>query len=283
MGLSSPSAVSLNQTYRAMPSGIGKVGSRKSAGVTAVPPRAASSHSVSVGRRRKLGTPSSLGRQGDTPLVHTRVWHGPARAPRQGVLVGKLGGIEPANPGAGRRPRPPGSGQGWPEAQLVTASYCSSFTSYFPTGNQRLASDGERKGASATRRAGYVPGIPGRGRRCQARRAGHRRGQMLVGVDGAEGPWRRSAGSGKTRSSPTVWWIVEDLFRNFCQRISGKRGSTERVDRAGAKRGVFPRSEGEARSKKKKKKKKRGGGGGKKRGTERIIGRPAGSWRRRSG
>src|SRR3990167_2937010 len=44
-----------------MPSGMGKRRSRNSAGDTAIPPRAANSHSTSVGRRTKPGAPSSFG------------------------------------------------------------------------------------------------------------------------------------------------------------------------------------------------------------------------------
>src|SRR5262245_32902704 len=96
---------------------MGNRGRRNSLSLTAAPPRAAYSHSASVGRRRKPATPSSLGKlPGALAYSHSVYFTEKATASLQLMDV------------FGRRPIL----LGLPQFPFMTASYWSVVTSYLP-------------------------------------------------------------------------------------------------------------------------------------------------------
>ena len=95
---------------------MAKTGSWKSASETAMPPRAANSHSTSVGSRTNPGAPSSFGRRSGAFFASQALhWAAKATASAQVTLT------------FGNRPSGDGAGQDWPKLAA-----CSAVTSYLP-------------------------------------------------------------------------------------------------------------------------------------------------------
>ena len=125
LGASKPTSWSLpladcdpaNQTCLLTPSAIGYRASRNSVLPTVLPPRAANSHSTSVGRRTKPVAPSSLGNL-SVAFFRNQILSRSLNCIASNQLIAVLGSISFI--------------AGFGHVSCMTAWYCNSVISYFP-------------------------------------------------------------------------------------------------------------------------------------------------------